>query len=167
VPSSRVIVRDWLLTDDCLVDPNQVVWLAPVLGLALAGCSTTDDRVAPTPSQPLPDSRCVAATQLNAATSGSISAGPFSATGDEWSLPDGTKFWVSSSVHGPNNGAEIRAQSVDGSATGVVDRRPPEQIARVEGAALFFPGALRLPTKGPWRIEVTIGDDTGCFLLTI
>lgn len=158
---------DWLLTDDCLVDPHQVVWLAPVLGLALAGCSTTDDRVAPTPSQPLPDSRCVAATQLNAATSGSISAGPFSATGDEWSLPDGTKFWVSSSVHGPNNGAEIRAQSVDGSATGVVDRRPPEQIARVEGAALFFPGALRLPTKGPWRIEVTIGDDTGCFLLTI
>jgi hypothetical protein len=150
-----------------VVNPNRVVRAAGILVLAIAGCSTSDDRVAPTPSQSPTGPQCVEATNLNAATSGSISAGPFDASQDQWSQPDGTKLWVGSAVDGPNNDAMIRAHRVDGAATDVVDRRPPEQGALDEDGAFFFPGALRLPTGGSWRIEVSIGADSGCFLLTI
>jgi hypothetical protein len=148
-----------------MVNPNRVVWAATIPVLAIAGCITSDDRVAPTPSQSPTGSQCVEATNLNAATSGSISAGPFDASQGQWSQPGGTKLWVSSAVDGPNNGAMIRAHRVDGAATDVVARRT--QGAVDEDGAFFFPGALRLPIGGSWRIEVSIGADSGCFLLTI
>lgn len=30
---------------------------------------------------------------------------------------------------------------------------------------IFYPGTVRLPEQGAWRITVTIGPDTGCFLV--
>jgi hypothetical protein len=150
-----------------MMNGNRVARATVILVLATAGCSTSDDRVAPTPSQSPTGPQCVEATNLNAATSGSIRAGPFDASQAGWIQPDGAKLWVTSAVDGPNNGAMIRAHRADGAATDVVDRRPPGQSALDEDGSLFYPGVLRLPTGGSWRIEVSIGADSGCFLLTI
>jgi hypothetical protein len=162
-----LIAQGRLPVDDREMNANRMARATVILVLATAGCSTSNDRVAPTPSQSPTGPQCVEATNLNAAISGSISAGPFDASQGQWSQPDGTKVWVSSAVDGPNNGATIRAHRADGTATDVVDRRSPEQSALDEDGELFYPGTLRLPTEGSWRIEISIGADSGCFLLTI
>lgn len=36
-------------------------------------------------------------------------------------------------------------------------------MARVSDLPLFYPGELRLPSAGRWRLTVEIGRDTGCF----
>lgn len=31
----------------------------------------------------------------------------------------------------------------------------------------FYPGAFRIPSAGRWILSVTIGADTGCFMVTV
>jgi hypothetical protein len=47
----------------------------------------------------------------------------------------------------------------------VHQRRGVDQLATVEGVAPVYPGTLRLPKSGVWRLTITIGQDQGCFVV--
>ncbi len=111
------------------------------------------------------DMQCTDTARITDATSGKIHAGPFDLNRGSWTLPKGTKLWVGSERPGPHTGAVLRAVALDEQRQEIDQQRSPESAGGVEGLALFFPGALRLPHAGNWRLEVTIGNDTGCFLI--
>jgi hypothetical protein len=97
-----------------------------------------------------------------------ISAGPFESNRGHWQHRPGTKLWVRSSVDQPPAAAKITAHpiAVEGISEPVTQWRGPDQIAQLAGkdsTGLFFPGELRLPKPGVWKIVVEIGSDTGCF----
>jgi len=108
---------------------------------------------------------CVDTARMTDAISGQIHAGPFDLNHGRWTQAKGTKLWVGSGRPGPNTGAVLRAVSLDEQRQEIEQQRSPESAGGVRGLALFFPGALRLPQAGNWRLEVTIGNDTGCFLI--
>lgn len=137
-----------------------------------AGCTTGSGAARPTASQSPRASAssvgCVEATGKDTAHDGVISAGPF--RDDQNWTAQGGKLWVETSVEQDRTGAVIRAERTDGAGSPVVVRRGWEERATpdVDGfTGLFFPGAIRLPRKGTWRIRVTIGADSGCFLMTV
>jgi hypothetical protein len=117
---------------------------------------------------------CVDATRKKwDAQDGVISAGPFRQNKGHW--VSGTKFWVATSVSQKKTAAKISAERVG--ATGkVTERRGKSTIAKpvppsgkrsssTPSSGLFFPGAIRLPKHGMWKINVSIGKDSGCFLV--
>lgn len=145
-----------------------------VLSLSLVGACTGGDEVSegtgssPARSVSMP-SKCVAADDLVSAKDGKISAGPFVGQQEYWLQPQGTKLWVASSVNQEPTSATIRAQRIDTADPPVVVHRGPDTIA-VQGGdlpGLFFPGLFRLPARGTWSIAVTIGADSGCFLVHV
>jgi hypothetical protein len=97
--------------------------------------------------------------------SGVIHAGPFADNRGQWGAIRGAKLWVGSTrATARPTGAVIRATR-PGVRT-VVQRRPPEAIAFVDDLAVFYPGVIRLPGGGSWRLHVRIGPDRGCFLVS-
>lgn len=146
-----------------------------VLSLSLVACTGsggdevsegTGSRPAPSISMP---SKCVAADDLVSAQDGPISAGPFAGQQEYWLQPQGTKLWVASSVNQEPTSATIRAQRIDTTDPPVVVHRGPDTIAvpTDDPPGLFFPGLFRLPARGTWSIDVTIGSDSGCFLVHV
>jgi hypothetical protein len=95
---------------------------------------------------------------------GRIHAGPFAENRGRWNQPQGTKLWVGSSRVGRRVPALIEGVSIGGGLH-VRQRRAVDQLARVEALPLFYPGSLRLPRSGGWRLMITIGQDQGCFVV--
>jgi hypothetical protein len=100
------------------------------------------------------------------AVDGRVHAGPFAENRGHWTQPQGTKLWVGSSRVGRLAPALIDGVSEDGDLQ-VHQQRPVEQLARVETLPLFYPGSLRLPRSGVWRLTITIGQDQGCFVVVV
>lgn len=128
-----------------------------VLAVAvLAGLSGCTSRTAPSPV-------CVdgTATRLDGAQ-GTISAGPLGVNRDYWTQPQGTKFWVARSRQQEPTTAHLTAVPLSGGAP-VIVVRGPDQLAGGTSSALFYPGSLRLPEPGLWRVTVRIGPDEACF----
>lgn len=142
-------------------------------GCLMSSCTTsgrTDGSTIPMTassamSDKVKDPQCTDTARITDATSGKIHAGPFDLNRGSWTLPKGTKLWVGSERPGPSTGAVLRAVARDEQRQEIEQQRSPESAGGVQGLALFFPGALRLPHVGNWRLEVTIGNDTGCFLI--
>lgn len=116
---------------------------------------------------------CVVATDLTTASDGVISAGPFKENHGYWLQKNGTKLWVKTSVDQKPTAATIRAQRLNATSQPIVQHRGTDTIAVLDGDAtgsatgLFFPGSLRLPEPGTWKLTVTIGPDSGCFLIRV
>lgn len=150
--------------------PVAVVAVAFVVALC-ASCTTGSGAARPTASQSRASASsagCVEATGKDTAHDGVISAGSF--LDDQNWTAQGGKLWVETSVEQDRTGAVIRAERTDGAGSPVVVRRGWEEHATpdVDGfTGLFFPGAIRLPRTGTWRITVTIGADSGCFLMIV
>lgn len=112
------------------------------------------------------DHVCVDATRKANATDGAIEAGPFQRNQGYWSRPQGTKLWVASTRELPATvDATIRLTPVHDAGRSQTIVRPASTRAKVDSVPTFCPGLLRLPRPGYWRITVTIGPDTGCFLV--
>jgi hypothetical protein len=150
--------------------------LAAILFATSTACtglpSATSETSASKPAQPNVDSFPLASaaacvdTQKSEleAVAGRIHAGPFAGNRDHWTQPHGTKLWVGSSRDRPPAPALIDGVWKDGNFQ-VHQRRGVDQLAIVEGLPLFYPGTLRLPKSGSWRLTITIGQDQGCFVV--
>jgi hypothetical protein len=153
-------------------DAVRMRWYCLFVLAAVGGCTGGTPAGAPAPaprSSPAADAvGCVDATAEDAAMSGNVRAGPFALNRGQWTAPAGAKLWVGS-THRPEapTGAVIRAVRSDGAGQPVVVRRGPEQIGVVDTLPVFYPGLIRLPTPGRWRLDVSVGRDRGCFLLTV
>lgn len=129
------------------------------LPTACRASSCSSPTTAPTPS-------CTSGGAKLGAKSGKVHAGPFGSNHGFWAQPQGTKFWVGSDRDTDHpTGATIRTSLLGQPHAGSTTHRRADQIASVSNMAIFYPGALRLPEPGEWRITVTIGPDTGCFLV--
>jgi hypothetical protein len=98
------------------------------------------------------------------AVDGRIHAGSFAENRGHWTQPQGTKLWVGSSRDGPPAVALIDGVWQDDNFQ-VHQRRGVDQLATAEGLPVFYPGTLRLPKSGQWRLTITIGQDQGCFVV--
>ena len=111
---------------------------------------------------------CVDGTRTaDGAAQGSIKAGPLAVNTTHWRGPRGAKFWVGSTRPQPPTGATIVAERLNGPAAPVRVERGVDQIATVADLQLFYPGLVRLPEPGRWKLTVTIGQDTGCFVVAV
>lgn len=88
------------------------------------------------------------------------------------SRPSGPKFWVKS-LDKDAKSAVISAAPISppGMSAPPAQTRGPGQIVFPPGSSpkdprAFFQGTYRLPSAGRWRLTVTIGDASGCFLVT-
>jgi hypothetical protein len=149
-------------------------WSGPIVLIvliAVGGCTgagPAGHEAAPPPSSPAAAAvGCVDATAQDAAASGNVRAGPFALNRGYWTQPAGAKLWVGSTHRAAPTGAEIRAVRSDGTGPAVVVRRGPDQIGVIDTLPVFYPGLIRLPTPGRWRLEVRVGPDRGCFLVTV
>ncbi|MDQ2848492.1 MAG: hypothetical protein M3Y77_19590 [Actinomycetota bacterium] len=116
----------------------------------------------------IPAVGCVDTSHLTNAVSGAIQAGPFDLNKGQWgNLPDGTKFWVGSTAASDHTDAYLRAEQADGRAAPVEQYRPFFPQPSMTDLGSFYPGGFRLPSAGRWILSVTIGDDTGCFLVAV
>ena len=150
--------------------------LAAVLFATLTACtgvpSATSETSASQPAQSTVESfhsasaaACVDTQTLDLeAVDGRIHAGPFAENRGHWTQPQGTKLWVGSSRDGPPAPALIDGAWQDGNFQ-VHQRRGVDQLATVKGLPVFYPGTLRLPKLGVWRLTITIGQDQGCFVV--
>jgi hypothetical protein len=139
----------------------------PVVLLAVAGCTgNAADRPAPGTSRAGAVAGCVDVTGLDAAASGNVRAGPFQANRGRWTAAAGAKLWVGSTrAAAIPTGAVIRASRVDGAGQPLTLRRGPAERAKVDTMPVFYPGLIRLPTAGQWRLEITVDAERGCFVL--
>lgn len=142
-----------------------------VLSLSLVACtgSAGGEVSRPTTSPASAASRCVDATDLTDAKDGPISAGPFAGNARYWLQEQGSKLWVATSVEQKPTTANIRAQRLGTNEPPVLVHRGPDTIAVPSGdpPGLFFPGVFSLPGPGTWTITVSIGPDSGCFLVRV
>jgi hypothetical protein len=138
-----------------------------VLGAAVAGCTAgpSAPTTAPTSARAaIPG--CVDTSGQQQAASGNVRAGPFDASRGHWTAPAGAKLWVGSTKAAAlPTGAVIRASRTDGAGAPITIRRGADERATVDTLPLFYPGLIRLPSAGRWRLDVTIGPDRGCFVL--
>lgn len=137
-----------------------VVVLLCVTMAAAAGCTQGSAR---------DDTDCVEGANTDIAADGEISAGPFDRSQqNHWGDAGGTKLWVATSVDQAPTAATIEIQQVAGDdpVPTTKQTRGTDQIAQTGKSGLFYPGVIRLPKPGSWRLIVTIGADTGCFLVT-
>jgi hypothetical protein len=143
-------------------------YLLVPLGMLLLTCCghpapTTSS--SPTPSTAMTSSDRVQTQGLSSARSGRLSAGPFSENSGHWTDVRGAKLWVASTVDEPTGATAIITADQVGTSRSVRVERNATERAQVPTVPTFFPGLLRLPAHGNWRIHVTIGKQTGCFLV--
>jgi hypothetical protein len=111
---------------------------------------------------------CVDGTHTaDGAAQGPIKAGPLAVNTTHWRGPRGAKFWVGSTRPQPPTSATIVAERLNGPAAPVRVERGVDQIATVAGLQLFYPGLVRLTEPGRWKLTVTIGQDSGCFVVAV
>lgn len=135
--------------------------------LVLTGCGqpARTASTSPTPSADVTSTDCTQTEGLSSARSGQISAGPFEENAGHFTDARGAKFWVASTIDEPTAvTATITADQVGTSRSVRVERTATER-AQVSDFPTFFPGLLRLTAHGDWRIQVTIGKQTGCFVV--
>jgi hypothetical protein len=107
--------------------------------------------------------------------SGQIVAGPFGHFVRGWNPYIENKLWIAPLHTGGMPGATIQRVPLDGQRGMSAVRY--EQVAWTAEAASqesaearstrFYPGGLKLPEAGRWRLVVTSGPDWGCFELTL
>ena len=125
-----------------------------------------------------PERECVSVNPLldelgrdGAIRSGQIVAGPFQHFVRGWNPYIENKLWVAPLHTSKMPGAIIERVPLDGqptvAAVGYEDMAwfaeeapPNSDEAR---STSFYPGGLRLPEPGRWRLAVTSGPDWGCF----
>ncbi|MEW2443730.1 hypothetical protein [Micromonospora marina] len=156
--------------------------LATTLFVLLTAC--TSGRSAPTAADPgtgsatsaaTPDAtkdvaestNCVDGRAAEDGQQGLIRVGPLASNRPFWRQTHGTKFWVASDRRQPPTAASIIAVSLSSRGDVVRVERTPLETAEVPNVALFFPGLIRLPEPGAWRITVAIGPDRACFLVLV
>lgn len=116
----------------------------------------------------IPAAGCVDTSHLTNAVSGAIHAGPFDLNDGQWgNLPHGTKLWVGSTAASDHTDAYLRAEEADGRAAPVEQHRPFFPQPSMTDLGSFYPGAFRIPSAGRWILRVTIGNETGCFVVTV
>lgn len=136
---------------------------------AAAGCTQSSARDGGISNPSGTDTDCVEAANTDIAADGEISAGPFDLSQqNHWGDAGGTKLWVATSVDQAPTTATIAIEQVTGDdpVRTTKQTRGTDQIAQTGKSGLFYPGVIRLPKPGSWRLIVTIGADTGCFLVT-
>jgi hypothetical protein len=150
----------------CSRGRSRIGFLLVALGtLVLTSCSQPAriSTISRSPSTSDTSSDCVQTEGLGSAHSGRLSAGPFLETTGHFKGAHGAKFWVASTVAEPPGAtASIQAHQM-GTDRSVRVERNASRRAQVPDVPTFFPGVLRLPAHGDWRIHVTIGKQTGCF----
>lgn len=111
---------------------------------------------------------CAVPSGAMSARDGVISAGPFD-DNLRWLQEDGSKLWVATSVDQDATGADTSAERINSTTPPLLVHRGPDMLAIPDGRppGLFFPGSFHLPGTGTWKISVTIGPDTGCFLVKV
>lgn len=143
-------------------------YLLAVLGtLFLTGCGQPRPTASTSPraSAGVTTTDCTQTAALSSARSGQISAGPFEQNAGHFTDARGAKFWVASMVKEPSGvTATITAEQLSVGRSVRVERSA-SQRAQVSDFPTFFPGLLRLTAHGDWRINVTIGEQTGCFVV--
>jgi hypothetical protein len=107
--------------------------------------------------------------------SGQVVAGPFGHFVRGWNPYIENKLWVAPLHTSRMPGATIERVPLDGQRE--VSAVRYEQVAwgaedalrgsREARSTRFYPGGLRLPEAGRWRLVVTSGPDWGCFELTL
>ena len=147
--------------------------------IGLTSCSSSSTGEAETTIQPStkPSAQqrsagCIDPTGIEDVLSGPVQAGPFASNHGYWTQPKGTKFWVASAQPQGRHGAVIQVTLMGPKKKQVVFRRGPDERADLVGAvakrvAEFYPGSIRLPASGTWRLTITIGDAVDCFLVTV
>jgi hypothetical protein len=83
-----------------------------------------------------------------------------------WWRLGGTKFWVRSDNTGPAQGARLVLTRIGSYSAATTVWRPPDSVGSSAGQPQFYPGLLQVPEGGQWRLDVSIGPHTGCFLFT-
>lgn len=135
--------------------------------VAVAGCTGgAAGSPAPSSARPAALAGCVDVAGQDAAASGNVRAGPFEANRGRWTSRAGAKLWVGSvQAAAVPTGAVIRATRVDGTGQPLTVRRGPAERAEVATLPVFYPGLIRLPAAGQWRLDISVGADRGCFVL--
>ena len=151
-----------------------------VIGLiCLIGCNSSSSGQADSTAQPSArpselkrSAGCIDTTGVESVYSGSVQAGPFASNHGHWTQPEGTKLWVASTQPQGKRGAVIQASFEGNKNRQLTFRRGPDELADPLGAAAkrvaeFYPGTIRLPESGTWRLTITIGDAVACFLVNV
>lgn len=147
--------------------------------ISLFGCnSSSSDEADPTaqpsthPSELKRSAGCIDTAGIESVHSGPVQAGPFSSNHGHWTQPEGTKLWVASTQPQGKRGAVIQASFEADRNRQITFRRGPDERADLLGAAAkrmaeFYPGTIRLPESGTWRLTITIGEAVDCFLVNV
>jgi ABC-type glycerol-3-phosphate transport system substrate-binding protein len=142
-------------------------WAVLILAgaLTLAGCTASrpDPVTTTTPGGSSPSPACPDVTGREAATDGTLSAGPFTS---EAIAPNpygvAYKIWVGSTTAGP---PEVTILTYPpGSSTARTYRRT--ELGQVPDLAMFFPGLIEIPSRGTWLFRVRYAGDELCFKVT-
>lgn len=163
-----------IVRHDLLMGPRGCLVVVSLVGL-LAGCSPNSGTIArpklslSASSTPASKGSCVRATGVPIAHDGRVLAGPFTLENLDAldALPDGTKVWVESTSRRDISTAVIEAASLEGPSKLRQVRTPSQRATLDDGTRNFWPGLLRLPGAGRWRVTISIGPDTGCFLIDV
>jgi hypothetical protein len=153
--------------------------LAAIGLISLIGCNSSNsgkadwnERPSLRPTEMKRSGGCIDTAGIESVDSGPVQAGPFASNHGHWTQPEGTKLWVASEQPQGNRGAVIQASFEDGEGRPLTFRRGPGERAELVGGAAkrlaeYYPGTIRLPESGTWRLTITIGDAVECFLVFV